>query len=83
MLKSMINELDDNKIFYNPGDCVTIRHNIANKPEMWVVEKISRSIYNNDTKEKENIFLWIKCRWFDDNKCLQEGLFSTKDLIKL
>lgn len=78
----MYNELDE-KVYYNPGDLVTIKHNLENKPTMWVVEKTSRSLYNKDTNEKENVFLGIKCRWFDANQVLQEALFSTKDLVKL
>lgn len=77
----MYNEIDDEKVYYNPGDTVTVKHNIPNKPTMFVVEKVTRSIYNKETNEKENIFLGIRCRWFDKNGCLQEGLFSTKDLI--
>ena len=78
----MFNDLED-KIYFNPGDIVTIKHDIPNKPTMFVLEKSTRSLYNKDTQEKENVFLGIKCRWFDKNQCLQEGLFSTKDLIKL
>lgn len=78
----MYNDLDE-KVYYNPGDLVTIKHDLENKPIMWVVEKTSRSLYNKDTNEKENVFLGIKCRWFDANQVLQEALFSTKDLVKL
>ena len=83
MIKSMYNELDDEKIYYNPGDLVTVKHNISNKPKMFVVEKSTRSLYNKNTNEKENVFLGIKCRWFDNNGDLQEALFSTKDLLKI
>lgn len=83
MIKSMYNELDDEKIYYNPGDLVTIKHDISNKPRMFVVEKSTRSLYNKNTNEKENVFLGIKCRWFDNNGDLQEALFSTKDLLKI
>lgn len=79
----MYNDIDETKVFYNPGDVVTVRHDIPNKPLMWVVEKSTRSLYNKETNEKENIFLGIKCRWFDNNGDLQEELFSTKDLIKV
>lgn len=71
-----------NKIFFNPGDVVTIRHEIENKPTMVVREKIVRSIVNK-YGEKEAIFVGIKCFWFDENKDLQEGTFSTKDLIHI
>ena len=79
----MYNEFDENRVYFNPGDIVTIRHDIDNKPTMFVVEKVTRSMYNKETNEKENIFLGIKCRWFDKNQVMQEGLFSTKDLLKV
>ena len=79
----MYNEFDENRVYFNPGDIVTIRHDIENKPTMFVVEKCTRSMYNKETNEKENIFLGIKCRWFDKNQVMQEGLFSTKDLLKV
>ena len=77
------NDYDENKVFYNAGDVVTIKHDIPNKPVMFVTEKVTRSLLNKDTNEMENVFLGIKCRWFDKNQVLQEGLFSTKDLQKI
>lgn len=79
----MFNDLEENKIYFNPGDLVTVKHDIPNKPVMFVLEKCTRSLYNRDTQETENVFLGIKCRWFDKNQVLQEALFSTKDLMKL
>lgn len=76
----MINELDD-RIYFNPGQIVTIKHDIENKPKMMVVEKATRSLINRETGNKENIFLGVRCRWFDKNQDLQEAIFSTKDLI--
>ncbi len=79
----MYNELDDYRVFFNPGDVCTIKHDIPNKPLMWVVEKSTRTMLNKTTNEKENIFLGIKCRWFDVNQVMHEELFSTKDLLKV
>lgn len=79
----LYNDYDENKVFFNPGDTVTIKHNIENKPEMFVVEKVVRSMVNKETQEMENVFLGIKCRWFDKNQVMHEELFSTKDLLKL
>ena len=70
------------KIFYNPGDLVKVRHNLENVPTMYVVEKVTRSI-KNIKDEKNSIFIGIKCRWFDANFVLREGIFSTKDLIHI
>lgn len=69
--------------FYAPGDLCKVRHNIDFVPTMWVTEKVNRSIKNKETGDLENMFLGIKCRWFDANGCLQEAVFSTKDLMKI
>lgn len=72
--------LDTEKIFFNAGQIVRLKHeNLENVPNMMVTEKVSRSMIKNG--EKETIFMGIKCRWFDKNGVLQEAIFSTKDLI--
>lgn len=72
--------LDSEKIFFNAGQVVRLKHdNLTNVPNMMVVEKVSRSMIKNG--EKETIFMGIKCRWFDKNEVLQEAIFSTKDLM--
>ncbi len=71
-------ELD--RVYFAPGDLCKVRHNVDFVPTMWVVEKITRNIKNKETGSMETMFLGIKCRWFDSTGCLQEALFSTKDL---
>jgi uncharacterized protein YodC (DUF2158 family) len=72
--------LDNEKIFFNAGQIVRLKHaNLTNVPNMMVVEKVSRSLIKNG--EKDTIFMGIKCRWFDKNEVLQEAIFSTKDLM--
>lgn len=72
--------LDNEKIFFNAGQIVRLKHdNLENVPNMMVTEKVSRSMIRNG--EKETIFMGIKCRWFDKNGVLQEAIFSTKDLM--
>lgn len=70
------------KIFFFPGDVVTIRQDIANKPTMLVVKKVTKSI-RTETLKRDDLFQGILCRWFSGNQELQEGIFNTKDLIKL
>ena len=42
----MISEIE--KIFYNPGDLVRVRHRkLSNIPVMYVVEKVTRSYKHN------------------------------------
>jgi len=71
--------ISDDKVFYNPGDIVKLRHALDNVPRMYVVEKVSRTIKDKDGLKSS--FAGIKCRWFDKNYVLREALFSTKDLI--
>ena len=55
----MINDID--KIFFNPGDIVRLRHSqLKNTPVMYVVEKVTRSYKHNN--ETINSFKGIKCR---------------------
>lgn len=75
--------MDEYKLYFTPGMLVRVRHEIENRPLMFVVDKTSRSIRNKDTNEYETIFVGIKCRWFDNNGDLQEATFSTKDLERV
>lgn len=73
----------EEKIFFSPGDIVTIKQNIENKPEMIVVKKETFLIKLKDTDKHETMFKGIRCRWFSNNKELHEAVFSTKDLKQL
>lgn len=67
-----------NKIFFTPGDTVTIKHDISNKPTMLVKNKETTIVKNgSDTPH----FKGIKCFWFTSQGEYQEQTFSTKDLI--
>lgn len=68
--------------FYAPGDLVKVRHDIDYVPTMFVTEKVTRNIRTKEG-DVEQMFLGIKCRWFDANGDLQEAVFNTKDLIKV
>jgi hypothetical protein len=69
------------KQFFLPGDVVTIRQDIPNKPIMLVVKKITKTIRTESLKG--DFFQGILCRWFTTTGELQEAPFNTKDLIKL
>lgn len=71
----------NDRIYFMPGDIVTLRQDIPNKPKMLVVKK-QTSIFKNKEDNKEPILKGIKCRWFTDSGELQEAIFNTKDLIK-
>lgn len=71
--------MEDKTIFF-PGDVVTIRQDIPNKPIMIVVRKES-TIFKDENKL--NSLKGIRCRWFTNDNKLQEAIWNTKDLIKI
>lgn len=76
---------EEEKIFLNPGEIVTLKQDIPNKPVMLVVKK-ETSVFKHDSKrlnDKKPILIGIRCRWFTTTGELQEATFSTKDLIKV
>ncbi len=74
--------IDEEKVFFQAGDVVTIKQNIRNKPEMIIVQKKTLTIKPKDG-DVSNFFKGFICRWFTSTGELQEALFNTKDLIKL
>lgn len=68
---------DVNKIFFAPGDVVTIKHPLDMKPVMLVKGKETKVIRDKDGTH----FLGIRCFWFTTKMEYQEQVFSTKDLI--
>ena len=71
---------NDNKQFFLPGNVVTLRQDIPNKPTMIVVKKVTKTIRTETLKG--DFFQGILCRWFTTQGLLQEAVFNTKDLIK-
>ena len=71
--------IEQEKIYFVAGDIVEVRHNIENKPKMFITDKITKSIKDKDGNI-ENVFLGLKCKWYDKNQVLHEAIFSTKDL---
>lgn len=75
----------EDKIFLNPGEIVTLKQDIPNKPVMIVIKK-ETSVFKHDSKrlnDKKPILIGIRCRWFTTTGELQEATFSTKDLVKI
>ena len=77
----MENNNTEQKVFFLPGDLVTLRQNLPNKPVMLVVKKETLTFKNNELRE--DYFKGMRCRWFTTTQELQESIFNTKDLIKL
>ena len=75
-------KMEETNIFFNPGDRVTLKQDIPNKPIMLVVRK-ETSIFKHDIKrlqDKKPVLIGIRCRWFTKDGSLQEAIISTKDL---
>lgn len=73
----------ENIIYFVPGQRVTLKQDIPNKPIMLVVKK-ETSVFKHDIKrmeDKKTALVGIRCRWFTTNMELQEAIFNTKDLM--
>jgi uncharacterized protein YodC (DUF2158 family) len=70
----------EDKMMFFPGDVVTLRQDLPNKPIMIVVRK--ESTFFRD-ENKTNSLKGIRCRWFTVNGEIQEAVWNTKDLIKM
>lgn len=68
----------EDKVYFMPGDLVTLKQDVPYKPTMLVVKK-ETYIY----KKEDQSLKGIRCRWFTKDGALQEEVFNTKDLIKL
>ncbi len=70
----------EEKSYFRPGDVVSLRQDIPNKPTMIVIRKeitMFKDQYQNTQLRG------IRCRWFSTDGALQEATWNTKDLIKL
>lgn len=65
--------MENEKIFFKPGDLVTIRQNMQS-PVMLVIRK-ENSLFKDSPKLKG-----LRCRWFTTSGLLQEAVFNTMDL---
>lgn len=74
--------MEDEKIYFMPGELVTLKQDIPNKPTMIVVKK-ETIIFKNTGVEAQSSLKGIKCRWFTKDGLIQEAIFNTKDLIKV
>lgn len=72
------------KQFFLPGDSVTLRQEIKNKPEMYVVRKSTKfKTLPSLNHDQMKMFEGLVCRWFTNDGVIQEAVFNTKDLIKI
>lgn len=69
-------------VYFTPGQLVTLKQDLPNKPIMLVVRK-ETSLFKHDVKkmeDKKSALVGIRCRWFTTTGELQESIFNTKDL---
>lgn len=71
----------EQKQFFLPGDVVTVRQDVPNKPTMIVVKKVTKNI--KVAGQRNDYFQGILCRWFTTQGLLQEAIYNTKDITKL
>lgn len=69
--------IEKEKVFFQPGDTVTLKQNISNKPKMIVVRK-EMNVFKDQPSGIQ--LKGIRCRWFTTDGKIQEATFSTKDL---
>ena len=73
--------MEENNIYFNPGQIVQLKQNIPNKPRMIVVKKETSLFKHGQKKEdKRPILIGIRCRWFTTTGAMQEAVFNTKDI---
>lgn len=75
--------MDVTKIYFQPGDAVTLNKDIPNKPVMYIVKKKTLTFRPDEKSDRKEFFQGMLCRWFTETGELQEATFSTKDLIKI
>lgn len=77
--------MEENNVYFNAGDVVSLRQDIPNKPTMLVIKK-ETNIFKHDPdkfSDKKAVLIGIRCRWFTKDGYVQEAIYNTKDLIKV
>lgn len=64
----------ESKIYFKPGDVVTLRQGDKMHCPIMLVIKKEQSYFKDD-------MLGMRCRWFTTANQLQEAIFNTRDLI--
>lgn len=81
------------KIFYYPGDVVTLKQEIPYKPIMIVIKRKTSHFkpvkpFKIEGVDEKNFtddpyFIGMECMWFTKDGLIQKEIFSTKDLVKV
>lgn len=73
----------EEKVFFTPGDVVTLKQDLPNKPIM-MVKSVDKTSFRDDKtsfKESKPVLFGITCIWFTTTGEIQEKRFNTKDLV--
>lgn len=73
-------DLQELKQYFLPGDLVTLKKDIPNKPTMIVVKKVISKLSLDKSKPATDYFQGMLCRWFTTSGELQESVWNTKDI---
>jgi len=71
----------EEKVFFTPGDVVTLKQNLPNKPIMMVKSVDKTSFRDDRSTDSKPVLFGITCIWFTDSGEIQEKRFNTKDLV--
>ena len=72
----------EEKVYFMPGEVVTLKQDIPNKPVMIVVKKETMNFRTLGVPNDSEDF-FIGCRCFSTEGVLQEAIYNTKDLVKV
>lgn len=70
----------EERIFFNAGDLVKIKHELDNRPDTMLVVQVRKL---KSMTGGNSSLSGIECIWFDNHGALHKELFSTKDLEKV
>lgn len=68
----------NNRVYFNTGDVVSLKKDIANAPRNMMVESVDKTIL--PVEGQVNRLLGVTCIWFSDAGVIQTHRFDTKDL---
>ena len=72
--------MENEKIYFTPGDTVRCKQ-LPDAPLMYVLRK--KELTFKDVDNRNKVLQGMICRWFTKDGLLQEGVFNTKDLVKV
>ncbi len=68
----------DDRVYFNPGEVVTLKQDVPDKPIM-IVKSIDKAEIAG--KDGRPVFLGVTCIWFTTARLFQCQRFNSKDLV--